>query len=68
MECFEATVNELRLQNYISGFGIVNGIAKPLRIYCDDAAAIFFSKNDKDSNGAKNMELKYMAIKKGVQK
>lgn len=66
--CFEATVNELRLQKCISEFGIIDSIAKPLRIYCDNAAAIFFSKNDKYTNGAKNMELKYMVIKKEVQK
>ncbi|XP_059591485.1 secreted RxLR effector protein 161-like [Vitis vinifera] len=47
---------------------IVNTIEKPLRIYCDNSAAIFFSKNDKYSNGAKHMELKYFAVKEEVQK
>ncbi|XP_034685753.1 secreted RxLR effector protein 161-like [Vitis riparia] len=30
--------------------------------------AVFFSKNDKYSNGAKHMELKYFAVKEEVQK
>ncbi|KAA0041540.1 Retrovirus-related Pol polyprotein from transposon TNT 1-94 [Cucumis melo var. makuwa] len=66
--CFEATVHGLWLRNFISGLGIVDRIAKPLRIYCDNFAAVFFSKNDKYSKGAKHMELQYFAVKKEVQK
>ncbi|KAL6322453.1 hypothetical protein AAG906_008108 [Vitis piasezkii] len=47
---------------------IVDTIEKPLKIYCDNSAAVFFSKNDKYSNGAKHMELKYFAVKEEVQK
>ena len=66
--CFEATVHGLWLRNFVSGLGIVDSIAKPLRIYCDNSAAVFFSKNDKYSKGAKHMELKYFAVKEEVQK
>uniref|UniRef100_A0A2N9I6A1 Integrase catalytic domain-containing protein n=1 Tax=Fagus sylvatica TaxID=28930 RepID=A0A2N9I6A1_FAGSY len=66
--CFEATVHALWLRNFISGLGIVDSIARPLRMYCDNSAAVFFSKNDKYSNGAKHMELKYLAVKEEVQK
>jgi len=48
--CFEATVQANWLWNFISGVGIVDSISKPLRIYCDNFATIFFSKNDKYSN------------------
>ena len=37
-------------------------------MYCDNSAAVFFSKNDKYSTGAKHMELKYFAVKEEVQK
>ncbi|KAA0060866.1 Retrovirus-related Pol polyprotein from transposon TNT 1-94 [Cucumis melo var. makuwa] len=66
--CFEATVHGLWLWNFISGLGIVDSIAKSQRIYCDNFAAVFFSKNDKYSVGAKHMELKYFAVKEEVQK
>ena len=66
--CFEATVQANWLRNFISGLGIVDSIAKPLKIYCDNSAAVFFSKNDKYSKGAKHMELKYFAVKEEVQK
>ncbi|KAA0057393.1 hypothetical protein IC582_010140 [Cucumis melo] len=40
--CFEATVHGLWLRNFILGLGIVNSVAKPLRIYCDNSAVVFF--------------------------
>ena len=61
--CFGATVQANWLRNFISGLGVVDSIAKPLKIYCDNSAAVFFSKNNKYSKGAKHMELKYFAIK-----
>ena len=56
------------LRNFISGLGIVDSIARPLKIYCDNFATVFFSKNDKYSKGAKHMELKYFVVKEEVQK
>ena len=66
--CFEATIQSLWLRNFTLGLGIVDSIARPLRIYCDNSAAVFFSKNDKYSKGAKHMELKYLSVKEEVQK
>src|SRR2546428_4792170 len=63
--CFEATIHGLWMRNFISGLGIVDSIARPLRIYCDNSAAVFFSKNFK---GAKHMELKYLSVKDEVRK
>ncbi|XP_057969598.1 secreted RxLR effector protein 161-like [Malania oleifera] len=66
--CFEAIVQPNWLQNFISGLGIVDSIVKPLKIYYDNSIAIFFSKNDKYSKGAKHMELKFFTVKEDVQK
>ena len=66
--CFEATIHGLWLRNFISKLGIVNSISKLLRIYYDNFVAVFFSKNDKYSNDAKHMELKYLTVKEEVQK
>ena len=66
--CFEATVQANWLQNFVYGLGIVDSIVKLLRIYCDNSAIVFFSKNDKYSKGAKHMKLKYFVIKEEVHK
>jgi len=39
--CFEATVQANWLRNFISGLGVVDS-AKPLKIYCDNSATVFF--------------------------
>jgi len=66
--CFEVKGKANWLRNFVSGLGIVDNIAKPLRIYCDNSATVFFSKNDKYSKGSKHMELKYFVVKEEVQK
>ncbi|WVZ16815.1 hypothetical protein V8G54_009797 [Vigna mungo] len=66
--CFEATVHALWLRNFVSRLGIIDSIARPIRIYCDNSASVFFSKNDKYSKGAKHMDLKYLSVKEEVQK
>jgi len=66
--CFETTIEAIWLHNFISGLGIVDGIARPLKMYCDNSATVFFSKNDKYSKGAKQMKLKYFFVKENVQK
>ena len=67
MACFEASVHALWLQKFIFGSDIIDSITRPLRINCDNSAAVFFTKNDKYSKGAKHMNLKYLSVK-AVQK
>ena len=68
MACFEATVHALGLLNFILRLGIVDSIARPLKIYCDNSAIVFYSKSDKYSKGTKHMDLKYLSIKEEVHK
>ncbi|GJW97700.1 retrovirus-related pol polyprotein from transposon TNT 1-94 [Tanacetum coccineum] len=66
--CYEATIHALWLQNFISELGVVDTVSKPLKIYCDNAATIFFSKNDKYSKCAKHMDIKFFIVKDEIQK
>ena len=66
MACFEVTIHGNRLHNFISGLGIIDTTTRPLNIYCDNFAAIFFAKNDKYSKCAKHMELKFLVVKEEV--
>ncbi|XP_042952199.1 secreted RxLR effector protein 161-like [Carya illinoinensis] len=66
--CFEAIVHGLWLRNFITGLGVIDSIERPLRIYCDNSSAVFFSKNDRYSKGAKHMEFKYLSVKEEAQK
>ena len=64
---FEASSHASWLWNFVSRLSVVDSIAKPLRIYCDNTATVFFSKNGKFSNGSKHMDLNYLVVKERVQ-
>ena len=68
MACFEATNHALCLRNFISGLGVVDLIAKLLKIYCDNTAVVFFSMNGKYSSDSKHMKVKYLVIRERAQK
>ncbi|GJV65502.1 retrovirus-related pol polyprotein from transposon TNT 1-94 [Tanacetum coccineum] len=63
--CYEATIHPLWLRNFISGLGVVDTISKPLKMYCDNTTAIFFSKNDKCSKGLLVLCCKPMRLSSG---
>ena len=66
--CFEVTIQTNWLRNFISGLGILDSIVRLLKMYCDNSATIFFTKNEKYSKGAKHMELKYIVVMREIQK
>lgn len=64
MRCFEAIIHALSLQNFISRLGIVNNIARSLRMYSDNFTAFFLSKNENHSKDEKHMDMKYLLIQR----
>ena len=48
--CCEATSQAKWLKNFISSLKVVNSIERPLKIFCDNSAAAFFSKNNKSGS------------------
>ena len=47
---------------------MVDSIARLLKIFCDNTAVVFFSKNSKYSSGSKHIEIKYLVVRERVQK
>jgi hypothetical protein len=43
------------------------GQHKPLILYCDNKASVFFSHNNKSSGAAKHIDLKYLVLRGRVQ-
>ena len=66
VSCFEASSQGIWLKSFISGLRIVDSISKPLRIYCDNSAAVFFTKNNKSGSRSKHIDIKYFALKERV--
>ena len=68
VSCFEATLHGVWLKSFISGLRIMDSISKPLRMYCDNSAAVFMAKNNKSGNLNKHIDIKYLAIRNVLKK
>ena len=67
VSCFEATSQGIWLRSFISGLKIVESISRPLRLYCDNSAAVFFAKNNKSGSRSKHIDIKYLAIREHIK-
>ena len=55
------------MRSFISGLQVVDLISKPLRIYCDNSAAVFLAKNNKSGSRSKHINIKYLSIREHVK-
>ena len=67
ISCFEASQQASFLRNLITGMQVVECIRRPIVIFCDNKAAVFFSKNNKKSYAARLMDVKYQSVKEKVK-
>ena len=67
VSCFEATSHGVWLKSFIFRLRVVDSISRPLKIYCDNSAAIFMAKNNKSSSRNKHIDIKYLAIRERVK-
>jgi hypothetical protein len=63
VSCYDATGQAVWLKNLIPGFKIVDSISRPIKMHCDNQAAVFFCANDKLTGASKHIDLKYRIVK-----
>lgn len=66
--CYIATMQVSWINNLIRCMKVVDSIERPLRIYCDNKAAVFFSKNNKRSFACTLIDIKYLKVRDEVKK
>ncbi|KAL6219605.1 hypothetical protein ACLB2K_007364 [Fragaria x ananassa] len=59
-----ATTHVVWLRDLIRCTQVVPSIEKPMPIFCDNSAAVFFVKNNKRSSSSKQIELKFLHVRK----
>ncbi|GAB2268162.1 hypothetical protein Dimus_038698 [Dionaea muscipula] len=64
---FEATGHGLWLRNFAAKLKLIESVERPLVIYCDNASAVFFSKNNRRSSHSKNIDVKYFSVRESVR-
>jgi hypothetical protein len=65
--CYEAVGQAVWLKGFIPELRVVDSISEPLRLYCDNMAAVFYANNNKSSGAAKHIEIKYFVVKDRIQ-
>ena len=68
MTCYEACCHAIWMRNFISALGIVDSISRPLKLFCDNSAAIAFSKNTRSTSRSKHIDVKFYFVKEKVTK
>ena len=64
--CFEATRHALWMQNFITGLDCILAVPRPLKIYCDNSAAVSFSHNTGSSSHSKHIDIKYLFVREKI--
>lgn len=65
--CYHATSHAILLKNLISGLRVVDSISRPLRLYCDNSAAVNFSNSTSSSGAGLYLDTKYLYVREKVE-
>ena len=67
VSCFEATSHGAWMKSFISRLRIFYSISRPLKVFCDNSAAVFLAKNNKRGSRSKHIDIKYLVIREHVK-
>ena len=65
--CHEASNHGIWLRNFVTGLRIMDGIERPLKLFCDNKSALLYSNNNRSSTKSKFIEIKFLVVKERVQ-
>ena len=60
---FATSTHVIWLRNLMRRLRIMDSIARPLKIFCDNNVVVFYTKNNKISRGSMHLELKYLIVR-----
>ena len=65
--CYEACCHAIWMRNFVSTLGVVDPISRRLKLFCDNSAAIAFSKNTKSISRSKHIDVNSILLKRKWQ-
>ncbi|XP_074323453.1 secreted RxLR effector protein 161-like [Apium graveolens] len=65
--CFVASNQALWLRNFVTGLRILDGVKRPLKIFCDNKSAVEYSNNNWSTTDAKHIDIKFLVVKEKIQ-
>ncbi|RVX09191.1 Retrovirus-related Pol polyprotein from transposon TNT 1-94 [Vitis vinifera] len=64
--CYEACCHAMWMWNFVLALGVVDSICRPLKLFCDNSAAVAFSKNTRSISRSKHIDVKFYFVKEKV--
>lgn len=64
--CFEASNQALWLRNFVTGLRVLDGVERPLKIFCDNKSAVEYSNNNRSTTEAKHIDIKFLVVKEKI--
>ena len=65
--CYEASNHGNWQKKFVINLKVVQGIERPLKLYCDNQSAVIFANNNRSLKKFKHIDIKYLVVKKRVQ-
>jgi transposase InsO family protein len=65
--CYEAASQAIWLRNLIKSLSVVDSIERPILIWNDNTATVFFTKSNKRSSGNRHLNFKYYMVREKVK-
>jgi hypothetical protein len=67
LSCYMAVGQVVWLRKFVPKLRVVDNISRPLTLYYDNESTVFFLSNNKSSDAAKHINIKYFVVKDRVQ-
>ena len=67
LACYEASNHGIWLRNFVTGLRIMDGIERPLKLFCDNKSAVLYSNNNRSSTKSKFINIEFLVVKERVQ-
>ncbi|KAI5312501.1 hypothetical protein L3X38_041674 [Prunus dulcis] len=64
---YEATSIAMWLKNFMSMLKVVDSIKRPIQLWNDNSAAVYFAKGNKRSGGLRHLQLKFLSAKEKIR-
>ena len=65
--CYEASNHGIWLRNFVTRLRIMDGIERPLKLFCDNKSSVLYSNNNRSSTKSKFIDIKFLVVKERVQ-
>ena len=65
--CYEASNHGIWLRNFVTGLRILDGIERPLELFCDNKSTVLYFNNNRSSTKSKFIDIKFLVVKERVQ-